>query len=187
MRHFNTLLPRAAAPLLGALMFLGACASTSETEGAAETSHYGPVRIDYRDYRGTTQQLGIVNEMTVNRVEYYSNAAMPLGTKVASDEIVNVLVETFLAEDFWDYARPGKPPSSSRPNEAGQPLHATLAINMDGREGWTTIRSGLSADERESFATSVKAFVTVYNEIAAFQSVENPTGKNLFEQPKQPR
>lgn len=167
------------------LVAASACASTAEP--TPEDSHYGAVQLVFQDFRGSGQQLAILNETAVDRVDLYSKAGTPIGTKVASDEIANVLVETFESEDFWTYARPGAPPSGPRPMVNGQELMGLLHLSTGDRSGWTATYKGMSTAEAQSFSTCVKAFVVVYNDIAAFQTVDNPTGQNLFKQPKAPR
>jgi len=179
MRHIPRL-------LLASLALTASCASSGDP-AALEDSNYGPVQIRFHDYRGTQQTLTIRNETSIDRVEYYSSGQGDLGTKVASDEIVNVLMETFEAEDFWEYARPGKPPMIVRPSEGGYELMAHFYVKTGEREGWSTIRKGLGEGETDAFRTCTNAFVAVYNEIAAFQLLDEPVDDGFFQQPPAPR
>lgn len=120
---------------------LSACASTPDTTAPTEASKFGAVRLQLKDFRNNQPGLGLTNEFSVNRVEYNSSLQANVSNKIASDEIINVLVETFEAEDFWTYARPGQPPSGNRrPMEGGEELHAFIYMSTGERDGWITFR-----------------------------------------------
>jgi hypothetical protein len=164
---------------------LSACASTPDTTAPTEASKFGAVRLQLKDFRNNQPGLGLTNEFSVNRVEYNSSLQANVSNKIASDEIINVLVETFEAEDFWTYARPGQPPSGNRrPMEGGEELHAFIYMSTGERDGWITFRRGLGKDELESFSICTKAFVAVYNSVAGFQLIDNPEGQALFDKQK---
>jgi len=167
--------------LMLALASLAACASTPDTTSPTEESHFGSVRIQFRDFRPGGSRLALTNESAMDRVDYYSQTRREAELKVTSDEIMNALVEVFSDEGFWDSARPGQPPSGAdKPREGGQELHGILSVETADRTGWITFRKGLTKDELELFQGCSQAFVAIYNATAGYQLVDNPDGDALF-------
>lgn len=162
------------------LALLASCAGQIDTTAPTEDSHFGNVLIQFRDFRPGGALLTMANEAAVDRVDYYSEMRSSAGVKVASDEIMNALVEVFEDEGFWDSARPGNPPENTNATEAGMALHGVLSIEANGKKGWITFRKGLTKDELELFQTCSQAFVAIYNSTAGYQRIDNPEGDALF-------
>jgi hypothetical protein len=179
MRALTRTLLRHVPVLLVALM--AACASSPDTTGPTEESHFGNVLIRFRDFRGSETQLALANESTLDRVDYYSAERSNAGLKVTSDEIMNALVEVFENEGFWEAARPGEGPLDARaPTEGNQSLHGLLSVKTGERSGWITFRKGLAKNELELFGDLSQAFIAIYNSTAGYQRIDNPEGEALF-------
>jgi hypothetical protein len=71
-----------------------------------------PTRVTFRDYQQGTNFV-LVNEAHTDRVELYSKISAEPSTKVASNEVMDALLDFLNTSGFKKQARPGVAPRSS--------------------------------------------------------------------------
>lgn len=177
-----------------ALLFVtlvAACAGTARSDVAVALAGT-PTQVGFRDYR-TGAHLLIVNDSQLaargaegstpeqRRAEFYSQTRSEAMTKVATDEVMDALLEYFEEVGLEKGASSGFAPQGS-----GQ---ATQSIEV--RSGTRTYhvlgRKGMPAEEARAFRDSVVAFNQIYNSIYQLQSVEAQPGEQVFKTPAAPK
>lgn len=130
----------------------------------------GPVEVSF--YQGGLRQFSIVNEAHSNRVELYSQKAASASTKVASNEVMDALLDRFATYDFFELSQ----------NGSFGGIADGRALEILGPDGSVYFHVGKdSPPEHWEYFTSCRvAFIDVYNRIFAPQSVDNTQGESIF-------
>ena len=89
---------------LTSLGLFGACASPNSSSALQDMST--PARVTFRDYRQGTSFV-LVNDAHTDRVELYSKISAEPSTKVASNEVMDALLDFLKTTGFEGQARPG--------------------------------------------------------------------------------
>lgn len=155
------------------------CASAgSEARSAAPAER---MRVTLRDYEAQ-QLFELVSESHTSRVEYYSAVRSDAARKIQTDEVVDALIDELEDRGFDDFAQAGQAPS--RGNEL---VSRSLEIERgDKTEHWVVGR-GSAADEQLRFHDCMLTFVELYNLTASYQTIENPSGGEIFPQKRSGR
>jgi hypothetical protein len=165
---------RALATLL-LLPFLAACASSGGGGGGRAQR----LRVTLRDYtQGARFEL--VSESHTDRVTYYSQARSDAARKVQTDEVMRALVREIDGKGFGNHSQEGPAPS-----QGGRALSRSIEVERDGAVEHWPIGNGSQVDERQAFHVCVDEFLQLYNISASFQAVENPVGRDYFEESQQ--
>jgi hypothetical protein len=169
----SALRPRRLLPLL-ALAALAACGSTG---GARPDAKGKPASIVFHDYRSGAS-LTLVNESHTNRLEQYSKSVRPADatTKVASDEIVDALIQHMASLGFFAKAASGPAPDTS------QEWTQALEVDAPGGARHMLAQKGIDAGTAKTFREARDAFLEVYNNVFQAQSVEAQPDQQLFKQ-----
>ena len=122
-----------------------ACSTTGSGDRADVAASPGaPKVVTLRDHRSNLR-LGIVNDgflagrgfegETPNerKVSYYSTPGNDLMIKVASDRLVDGLIDFLEGQGFTEHSIPGPAPSEEIDSVAGKSLSTSLEIVRDGR------------------------------------------------------
>ena len=130
----------------------------------------GPVEVSF--YHQGRRQLSIVNEAHSNRVELYSKKATSASTKVASNEVMDALLDRFADNEFFEMSQNG--------NFGGIADGRALEVLGPNGSVYFHVGKNSSPEQWKSFASCREAFVDLYNGIFAPQSVENTQGESIF-------
>ena len=130
----------------------------------------GPVEVSF--YQAGQRQFSIVNEAHSNRVELYSKKAGDASTKVASNEIMDALLDRFAEYEFFENSQ----------NGSFGGLADGRALEIQGPNGDVYFHVGKNSppEQWQNFVSCRVAFLEVYNAIFAPQSVDNTQGESIF-------
>jgi hypothetical protein len=151
-----------------------------------------PTRVDFRDYR-TGVHLVIVNDSHLavgsteganpqeRRAEFYSETRAEAKTKVASDEIMDALLDYFDDAGLPEGAAAGYAPAGSE--------HASQSIEVRAGEKVYHVlgRRDMPVKEARALRESVVAFNQIYNSLYQLQAVDATPGAQLFKTPARPK
>ncbi len=149
-----------------------ACASSGYSVAKNE-----PIEIAF--YQAGQRHFTLVNEAHTNRLELYSKISNNASTKVATDEIMDTLLDYFDEQGFFELATSGGTHESSEGR----------ALVFQGRGGTLNLSANSSSSQAQlkAFNSCGKAFIDVWNNIFAPQSVRNTQGESVFGEQKRPR
>lgn len=121
------------------------------------------------------QRLELVNASHTDPVELYSQTRERANRKVATDEILEALIEKFDSEEFQTYSAAGGIPEGAV-NERGTAIVVDIAGQR--RALWGNTRT----PERKLRALNkcIAAFVQVYSNIYALQKKDLRAGEDPF-------
>ncbi len=138
------------------------CASTSASR--SPTFEAQPTAVTFTDNRHAKPLvLSLVNELHTSRVDLYSSVRKEASTKVATDEVVDALVEYLSQQGFTRHATPGS---------AGGRASQSLELDLGGRRTHMGIFKGSGKREIEAFCACRDGFIELYNQIYQLQSVD---------------
>ena len=149
------------------ILLLGAC-------GAPQVRpESGPSKVVLKDHRtGTT--VGVYNEAYVSKTDYYSQSRSTADFKVIPDDHMGALLEQLEQFNFFTTAQPkvGRTPGA----------RTTLIVERNG-ESWNLAWTAMDQTNQIALAQQCNAaFFAVYNATFSYQIIENPAGKNIFEE-----
>ncbi|MEM7518353.1 MAG: hypothetical protein AAF368_15705, partial [Planctomycetota bacterium] len=121
------------------------------------------------------QRLELVNATHTDPVELYSQTRERANRKVATDEILEALIEKFNNEEFQTYSAPGGVPEGAM-DERGTAIVVDVA--GERRAIWGNLRT----PERKLLALNkcIAAFIQVYSNIYALQKKDLRAGEDPF-------
>jgi len=133
----------------------------------------GPSKVVLKDHRtGTT--IGVYNEAYVSKTDYYSQSRSTADFKVIPDDHMGALLEQLEQFNFFTTAQP----KVSRTPGA----RTTLIVERNG-ESWNLAWTAMNQENQIALAQQCNAaFFAVYNATFSYQIIENPAGKNIFEE-----
>jgi len=153
-------------PALAALLACS-CASGSGSRPSASESAVPspPARVSFVDYRNGMRFV-LVNESHTDRVELYSRTSTDASTKVATDELMDELLEHLDQRGFDARALSGPAPADS--------TAWSQVIEVEDSAGTRHLGVGklTTESERDAFHDCRAAFLYLYNNIFAAQSVD---------------
>lgn len=154
------------------LLCLGfaACASSG---GGADTD--APLRVTLRNYRGD-QFFELVSEVHTDRVRYYSTPRDSASRKIVDGEVVSALIEELDARGFRKRSKAGRAPS-----QGGSLLTWGLEVDRGGPVQHWIVGQGTPAEDVLAFQQGMQVFLELYNNVVSFQTIENPDGRQFFE------
>ena len=149
------------------LLLLGACGSPQARPES------GPSKVVLKDHRtGTT--IGVYNEAFVSKTDYYSQSRSSADFKVIPDAHMGALLEQLKQFDYFSTALP----EVSRTPGA----RTTLIVERNG-ESWNLAWTVMDQENRIFIAQQCNsAFFAVYNATFSYQIIDNPAGRNIFEE-----
>lgn len=148
--------------LVCCLALAAACASAAPRSSSAQVTSK-PARVEFRHLR-QNQKMVLVNQAHTDRVEYYSRQRSDLSTKIATDEVMDALVDYLHGQSrFLEYARPGPAPSGGyiKFGEAQLPR---------GTFHWGISEQTPKA-EADAFLAWQMNFIGLWNDVAQLQTV----------------
>ena len=150
--------------LLLVLVLLGSCASTGGSGLPDPESER--VRVTLLDFE-SGNEFALVNEGSVDKLEFYSEARSNANTKVATDEIVGAVVELLEIEGVWSRMVEGA---------AVPGAGATKAIEVvSGDRVRHVLRRGTdSTEDLLAFRNCQLGFLTIYQNVTSLQAIEGP-------------
>jgi len=123
----------------------------------------------------------LVGESTDDRTSYYSTERAEAGRKFQTDEVMVELIEHLDDEGFAEYGQEGRAPSSG-----GTLILLSLETEVDGTTRCWMLGKDAQVDEARAFKLCMKDFLDLYNVSQAFQIIENPEGRDVFRDRRQP-
>ena len=159
---------------LTSLGLFGACASPNHASALEDIAT--PARVTFRDYRQGTSFV-LVNEAHTDRVELYSKISADPSTKVASNEVMNALLEFLKTSGFEEQARPGVAPrSSSAWQRSGE-------IETSGHSVFFVVNDKTPSAEKKMFLDCYLNHVQLWSSIFQLQRVEGGPD-DVFKKPE---
>lgn len=174
----SSAMPRPLCYLSFVLCLFAACASPSSSKSSATSPAAGEVlRISLRDYRKGSY-FALVSGDEETRVDYYSEQRDEAATKVQTYEVMNALFQVFEDRGLAALSQVGQAPAL----EAG----ATKALELRRGEVVKHLvrRPGMKDADARAFEEYVMAFIEVYQQTYALQSVEGDEQSFRFEPAK---
>ena len=156
--------------LLGTL--LTACAGPgARAEGPAA------VLVTLRNFK-SGERFELASESHTDRVTYYSGARQDAARKVQSDEIMQAFLEELERQGYGAHARPGRAPA------IGTSETIRWGLEVEGPAGELSWLVGTNASPTDwaDFQKCRDVFLQLYNVTVSYQTVQNASGKQYFEE-----
>ncbi|MFT7678873.1 MAG: hypothetical protein ACI8QC_002870 [Planctomycetota bacterium] len=158
-------------------LFAASCASMSSDVPQGEAAN-NAIQVRFTDFK-SGQNMSIVNDSwlqgqgiagedaSARKMAFYSQITSKLsaGVKVAEIETMQGLLEFMEYTDFSEFATHGAP-------QADKDLRQSIALTRNGETRHIRGQVGMSKKQAESFRTTVRGFVDIYNRVPQFQSIK---------------
>ncbi len=154
---------------------LAACASTPH--GARG----GACLVTLHNYKNG-QRFELASESHTSRVEYYSQARGDAVRKVQTDDVMAALVDELERQGLQEHGQRGRAPTIG----SGAVIRWGFELERGGESSHWLIGPGSSSADWQAFQQCRDTFLQFYNTTVSFQTVNNESGKKLFED-EQPR
>lgn len=169
--------PRWSACALRALAAVSAALAAACAAGGAEREDgSAALLVTLHDFK-KDQRFELASESHTDRVEYYSKTRSDAVRKVQTDEVMDAFVDELGRLGFDAHEKSGRAPSAR-----GGVIVYGLEVERGGSASHWLIGSGSAPGEIEAFRSCGKTFLDLYNITLSFQTVENPRGRELFEE-----
>lgn len=149
-----------------------ACAGTGARSDAP-----APVLVTLRNFK-SGERFELASESHTDRVTYYSGARQDAVRKVQSDEIMQAFLEELEHQGFSAHARPGRTPSL----ETSDVIRWGLEVEGPTGELSWLIGSNAAPKDWADFQKCRDVFLQLYNVTVSYQTVQNASGKQYFEE-----
>jgi len=142
--------------------------------GGHATDLETPVRLELSSYsqRQGTIEFVLLNDAHTSRVELYSRRSQNANTKIATNLIMQELLDYLDENGFFEKAVEGSAPEAT----GGK----ALELELDGNTTSWYVGHQSPLRDQEAITLCYKAMLDVYNNIFAAQSVENKQGESIF-------
>jgi hypothetical protein len=158
--------------LLTALLITSASCSSGPTI-IPETQ---PTKVTLKDYR-TGMDLFLVNEAHTDLSDYYSTKRANASTKIIKDLEMGALMMQL--EDF-EYFQAADASFRRTPG-----ARTTLMVDRGGQKYSLSMRAQDSGSDIQYAEKCNAAFRAIYNAAFSMQLIDNPGGRNIFEDQQQ--
>ncbi len=119
----------------------------------------------------------LVNPAHTDPVDVYSTKRTTPNLKVADDEVLRSLIDFLGEHGFSEYETDGAAPP-------GGPSPYTMALEIETESGvshWGT-SAATNMAEKASMQECYRHFINgVFNQVQAYQTIDNPEGSRFFE------
>lgn len=125
----------------------------------------------------TGERFELASESHTDRVAYYSDERHDAARKVQTDEIMSAFVGELARQGMAEHAQPGRAPAAAGSDVIRWGLEVE---DGDERRHWL-VGTGSPAEDWQAFQRCRDTFLQLYNITVSFQAVENPNGKQYFD------
>ncbi|HEX6882688.1 MAG TPA: hypothetical protein VF530_04860 [Planctomycetota bacterium] len=156
------------------LLALGlfACAGPGGGDGAGTK-----VLVTLHNYR-IAQRFELASESHTDRVTYYSSARDDAARKVQTDEVMSAFLRELERLGLGTHARTGRAPSTA----TGDVIRWGLEVSSGERQVHWLVGTGSKAEDWQAFERCRDTFLQLYNSTVSYQTVENQSGKQFFDE-----
>jgi hypothetical protein len=160
-------------PLFQALLgaFLCACAGSGSRDGSGSE-----VLVTLHNFK-TGERFELANESHTDRVTYYSDPRHDAARKVQTDEVMSAFVRELERQGLEGHAQPGRAPSAT----GSDVIRWGLELEDGGKSEHWLVGTGSAAADWKEFQVCRDMFLELYNATVSFQTVENKSGKQYFD------